>query len=492
MAELRNLSTIRTPLIPHLTAQTGGREVPSVPPSLPRMLSRIGLVLLLGGAPAFAITYPPISSFLYGNTGVNAPPEKSFVSGPGYPFRLLLPPNFDAKRKYPVIIFLHGGGEVGTDNERQLTAGRNSANGGLALVSIAEPNNQADFPCIFVAPQMPVNNWYNAASVQAIKDLLVLLKTQYADAIDADRICLTGLSSGGIGTWNIPPQIDPNPFSCLVPLTGFSRYLEGTPKLPIWNFHAANDPTESIYFGNPRGMRVAGEHGSDVIVPHLRSLGYSVIYTRYRTGGHNVWIQSYQNPLLLPWMFAQKRGQFAASTPGLAIEGSLVEGNTLTLWGRSTAAANFSRIGWSIPTIKPSAVKDDGVSDGTATFISASSTFDKIHIGQRLGIISRNPDQGIAFYDIVSVENPTTVTLSANVAAGTSSFMTYPRGTMENPFPATGPVSPQWRLEKIPLSPEIQQVQVVGEFPSGVATYGGLATMNLAFTLQPSAPATPK
>jgi len=91
-------------------------------------------VLVVNAAWACAITYPPISAFLYGNTAVNAPPEKAFVKGEGYPFRLLLPREFDSHRKYPVIIFLHGGGETGSDNERQITAGRNSANGGLALV----------------------------------------------------------------------------------------------------------------------------------------------------------------------------------------------------------------------------------------------------------------------------------------------------------------------------------------------------------------------
>jgi len=448
-----------------------------------RALVLLGVGLLASAVPAFAITYPPLSSFLYGNTGVNAPPEKTLVSGPGYPFRILLPANFDPHKKYPVIVYLHGGGEVGTDNERQLTAGRNSANGGLALVSIADPNNQADYPCIFVAPQMPVNSWYNAASVLAIKDLLALLKTQYPDAVDVDRICLTGLSSGGIGSWNIPPQIEPNPFSCIVPLTGFSRYLDTTPKIPIWNFHAANDPVESIKFGNPRGMRVPGEHGSDVIVPHLRELGYSVIYTRYNTGGHNVWVAAYQNPLLLPWMFAQRRGQFAASTPGLTIEGSKIEGSTITLWGKTTEAAKFTRVGWSVSSIQPSAAKADGVADGTTTFVSVSSAFDQTFVGQRLGIVPSNPDLGIPIYEIVAVDSPTTVKLGATLAAGAYSFVTYPRGSMENPFPATGAISPNWRLEKIPLSGGVRQIQVVGEFPSGVTNYGGISTINQMFTV---------
>jgi hypothetical protein len=231
-------------------------------------------------------------------------------------------------------------------------------------------------------------------------------------------------------------------------------------------------------------MRVPGEHGSDVIVPHLRELGDSIIYTRYNTGGHNIWVNAYQNPMLLPWMFAQKRGQFAASTPGLTIDGSTIEGNTITLWGKTTAAANFTRVGWSVSAIEHSATKADGVADGTTTFVSESSAFDKSFVGQRLGILPKNPDLGISFYEIVAVDSPTSIKLGATLVAGTYSFVTYPLGTMENPFPATGAISPTWRLEKIPLSGNVRQIQVVGEFPSGVANYGGVSTINQMFIVK--------
>ncbi|HYV37854.1 MAG TPA: hypothetical protein VE988_19370 [Gemmataceae bacterium] len=441
------------------------------------------LALLFTVDKASAITYPPLSSFLYGNTGVNAPPEKSFVQGPGFPFRILLPAKFDPKTKYPVIVYLHGGGETGKDNEKHLKAGKNSANGGLALVSTADPNYQADHPCIFVAPQMPVNNWYNAASVQAIKDLLHLLKTQYPNAVDEERICLTGLSSGGMGSWNLPPQITPNPFSCMVPICAFSIYPNTTPKMPIWNFHAVNDPTESIYRGNRR----PGELGSDVIVPKLRDLGYSIIYTRYDTGGHSIWTTAYQHPLLLPWMFAQRRGQAQRGIPGLSIKSSTIENGMLTLTGEVPEKANFKRVGWSTSVIKPSASKADGIGDGTTTFVSASSSFDKSFVGQRLGIPNKNADMGILYYDIVEVTNRTTLKLNTKLSAGMHTFVTYPYGTMENPYPATGPISPTWKLTAIPIPRDVKQVQVIAEAPSG-SNLGGLTTMNLTFKVKDSAP----
>ena len=96
---------------------------------------------------------------------------------------------------------------------------------------------------------------------------------------------------------------------------------------------------------------------------------------------------------------------------------------------------------------------------------------------------------GIVYYDIVSVENPTTVKLSASVPQGTYSFMTYPFGTMENPFPATGQISPKWKLTRIPMSDKVKRIQVVGEFPSGNDRYGGMTTINLAFNVKDAAAA---
>jgi len=454
-----------------------------------QMVSRMGaamlaiILLLFPVCKATAITYPALNSFLYGNTGVNAPPEKSFVQGPGYPFRILLPANFNPEKKYPVILYLHGGGETGKDNEKHLKAGKNSANGGLALVATAEPNNQADYPCIFVAPQMSVNNWYNTASVQAIKDLLNLLKTQYPKAVDEDRLYLTGLSSGGMGSWNLPPQFNPNPFACIVPICAFSIYPNTTPKIPIWNFHAVNDPIESIYRGNRR----PGELGSDVIVPKLRDQGFSIIYTRYDTGGHGIWTTAYQHPLLLPWMLAQRRGQAQQGIPGLSIKSSTIENGMLTLSGEVTEKANFKRVGWSTSAFRSAAPKADGVGDGTTTFVSASSSFDKTYVGQRLGIPNRNADMGILYYDILEVNNPTTLKLSGKVSAGTHTFVTYPYGTMENPHPATGPIDSSWKLTDIPVPRDVTQVQVIAEAPTG-SNLGGLTTMNLTFKVNQQVP----
>jgi hypothetical protein len=101
-----------------------------------------------------------------------------------------------------------------------------------------------------------------------------------------------------------------------------------------------------------------------------------------------------------------------------------------------------------------------------------------------VAILPKRNDLGPAYYDIVTVSNPTNLRLSATLAAGAYSFIIYPRGTPQNPYPATGSVSPNWRLENIPLQTGTNIIQVLAEAPSGVDAYGGLITLNQQFTIE--------
>src|ERR1700761_6969433 len=70
-------------------------------------------------------TYPPLSNFLYGNSSVTAVGKTSYVSGTGLPYRYMLPKSFNANTKYAVILFLHGTGECGTDDNAMLAVSNN-------------------------------------------------------------------------------------------------------------------------------------------------------------------------------------------------------------------------------------------------------------------------------------------------------------------------------------------------------------------------------
>lgn len=73
-------------------------------------------------------------------------------NGDTLPYRLLLPENYDASKKYPLVFFLHGAGERGNDNEKQLVHG--------AKLFLKEENRKR-FPAIIVFPQCPANSFWS-------------------------------------------------------------------------------------------------------------------------------------------------------------------------------------------------------------------------------------------------------------------------------------------------------------------------------------------
>ncbi len=317
----------------------------------------VGLFLLcltsLSAQVTVSPTLPDPSTFLWGNSSVNAPGQTSYVNGTGYGYRYLLPQNFDPTVKYPAIIFLHGDGESGTDNVLQLSVQNNTGNGVLALVSTANPNNQQNYPCFFICPQKPVGSiWSSDASATEIKNILNIFETQYPNAFDTTRIYITGLSDGGTGAYDMPfllaqnHQLGANPFAAAVPMSAsFGYYIDrpfsSQPFMPIWAFHAADDPNAPI------------SGSDDTCVPALRALGFSILYTRYNTGGHVIWELAYQHPQLLPWLFSQQLGQavqgplsnFAVTT---ATQSS---GPVLNLSGTAdTSVLPFNGLSWSNST----------------------------------------------------------------------------------------------------------------------------------------------
>lgn len=244
------------------------------------------------------------------------------------PYRWLVPTGYTAATSYPLIIFLHGTGEKGTDNNAQLN---NNANGALALVSTA---NQAAFPCFMMAPQAnPSTGWYAKNFDQIIAAVRLEVATYN---IDPDRIYVTGLSMGGNGTVALVNHA-PYVFACAVPMSGWGdTNFEANCAMPFWVFHAANDGT-------------VGVNGSDNIVSALRNAGRPVIYTRYDTGGHGIWPTAYANPDLLPWMMAQRRNRAVAGTPQVAFTtpatavGS-TSGTTLDIAGTAAIPAGITQV----------------------------------------------------------------------------------------------------------------------------------------------------
>jgi poly(3-hydroxybutyrate) depolymerase len=237
---------------------------------------------LLAAAPAGAATR---DDFLYGHA----------EDGSNLPFRYFVPPGYDAAQAYPLILFLHGSGERGSDNEAQLN---NAANGAMQLVGDAQLALQ---PVFMVAPQCPTDGWWSGATLASAIGLVDQVAADFH--IDPDRVYVTGLSMGGMGTWSAVTS-QPARFAAAVPMSGNGSTgpVASVAAMPFWFFHAANDPT-------------VGVAGSADLVGALRDAGANAVYTRYDSGGHAIWTVAYGHPSLFPWLVSKARGAGASPLP---------------------------------------------------------------------------------------------------------------------------------------------------------------------------------
>ena len=208
------------------------------------------------------------------------------------PYRFFKPIGYDPAKKYPLVLFLHGGGQKGTDNYAPISHGIGLTGPGT-IFTTAE--SQARWPVFLAAPQSPDGSWTGAAADAAIK-MIAALQVEFPN-IDAERLYITGLSLGGTGTWAALLKY-PMMFAAGVPMAGVADTGQAPKiaKLPVWDFHSAMDENTNV--GASRRMIAA-----------MRAAGGKPCYTEYPTGNHvSTFLRSYQNPDLLPWMYAQHGG----------------------------------------------------------------------------------------------------------------------------------------------------------------------------------------
>ncbi|MGH7213294.1 MAG: prolyl oligopeptidase family serine peptidase [Tepidisphaeraceae bacterium] len=243
-------------------------------------LALVVLVFLLTGC----------ASSLIKNANGKAPPETGFVTRPytngngsTRKYTVFVPHNYDRKQRWPAIVFLHGIGEAGSDGTKCLTVGL-----GPAIAKRADA-----FPFIAIFPQSDGGWTANGASGALAIDILEQVKKDYT--IDPDRIVLTGLSTGGYGTWAIGAK-HREQFAGLVPMCAYTDYdaVSHLSGLPVWCFHNSGDPFVS-------------SGGSREMVKRINAAGGNAKYTEYKAFGHDVWVKAYQQDELYEWMLAQRR-----------------------------------------------------------------------------------------------------------------------------------------------------------------------------------------
>jgi len=211
------------------------------------------------------------------------------------PYRLLVPENYQADRRYPLVLFLHGGGGRGVDNVKQIQGGN-----GFIIDLLIKPESQARFPCFVVAPQSPPEEgWIEDDSITPTNQLRLLLELmEYLEksfSIDRNRLYVLGQSMGGFGTFAII-TMQPEVFAAAVSICGGGDESKTgrIAHLPIWVFHGEKD--EAVRVERSRNMVAA-----------ITRAGGKPKYTEYKGEGHLIWSKVVNEPELLSWMFAQKR-----------------------------------------------------------------------------------------------------------------------------------------------------------------------------------------
>jgi predicted peptidase len=182
---------------------------------------------------------------------------------------------------WPLILFLHGMGERGSDLELVKKQGIPHT-----------LDNEPDFPFITVSPQCPIPSWW-AFEIEALKGLLDSILANYA--VDRDRVYLTGLSMGGYGSWAMGIA-HPEMFAAVVPICGGGEPEKvcALKNVPVWAFHGTDDEDVRL-------------QESQEMVDALQACGGDAKLTIYPGVKHDSWTPTYANPELYEWLLSHKR-----------------------------------------------------------------------------------------------------------------------------------------------------------------------------------------
>jgi predicted peptidase len=223
-----------------------------------------------------------------------------------YRYRVWLPPRYTKLRRWPVILFLHGSGESGNDDVRQLTTA-------LPAQLVQDPSR---YHAVVVIPQCPTDReWYGEMETQALAALDASIKEFRGDP---RRLYLTGVSMGGAGAWYFARH--PGRWAAIVPVCGevvrqpgdqfpidppadikqilhaanpYDTLARAIGSTPVWIFHGSDDPVISPEQARRMFAALRAHHGN-------------VQYTEYPGVGHNSWDRAYAEPGLPKWLLAQR------------------------------------------------------------------------------------------------------------------------------------------------------------------------------------------
>lgn len=211
------------------------------------------------------------------------------MQGKQHPFVIFVPARYESGSQPPVMLFLHGAGERGTNNIDPTMVG----------IGPAIWKRKSTFPFVTVIPQCRTGSNWLAEGPDAKWALAMLRQIEKEFSTDPDRVYLTGLSMGGSGTWSIAAK-DPSAWAAIVPMCSGPDTANAAKfaaaRLPIWNFCGDKD-RESTVKAN-RTMHEA-----------LTMAGANAKYTEYAGVGHNCWDDAYGTDALYTWLLEQTRAR---------------------------------------------------------------------------------------------------------------------------------------------------------------------------------------
>jgi predicted peptidase len=252
------------------------------------------LLLLLSAFLARGVQSPATAGLLAGE--IEAP------GGAKLPYLVYVPRDYNAARRWPLVLFLHGQGESGTDGWRQLLQG-------LPPALFAAPER---WPAVVLLPQKPDPEREWESYEKALLALVDRARRTYA--IDPERVILTGLSQGGHGGWVLGAR-HPALWVAVGPVCGYvaarrrdaagripADAFGGTPaelakplaSTPVWAFHGAIDDVVPVA-------------ETETMIAALRAAGGTPRVTIVPEVGHGVWSRAYEDPEFAAWLFAQRR-----------------------------------------------------------------------------------------------------------------------------------------------------------------------------------------
>ncbi len=221
-------------------------------------------------------------------------------------YRILYPKNYDRTKSYPLVLFLHGAGERGNENERQLIHGSKM---------FANQKTRESFPCIVIFPQCKKDSYWSSVKIdreklplaltfdytrEETKDLsMAIALTKHimkTEAVNKKRVYIAGLSMGGMGTFEAVYRY-PKLFAAAAPICGggdATHYNKKAARVPFWIFHGDSD-------------NVVSPDYSRTMFKKIQEFSKKVKYTEYPGVMHNSWDNVFTDPEFLTWLFAHSK-----------------------------------------------------------------------------------------------------------------------------------------------------------------------------------------